>query len=269
MAPTASGQGYWLFAADGGIFAFGDARFYGSTGGIHLNQPVVALVATSTNRPGPQDRGYWLVGSDGGVFAYSAPFVGSLGSAVLSEPIAQMVPPPSGSGYWLIAKDGTPYNFTGPTSSLPAVTTTAAPSGGTAPSTPPVYAMLYAPASRGDKAVYWALGQLGKPYQWGAAGPMAFDCSGLTLKAWQAAGVTIPRVANDQYDLLPHVPLDQLIPGDLVFFATDTTNSRTVHHVGIYLGNHQMLDAPDTGAVVRPDPISGPELMGFGARPAN
>jgi cell wall-associated NlpC family hydrolase len=191
----------------------------------------------------------------------------------LGLPITQMVPAAAGSGYWLVAKDGTPYDFTTPTvtgSSSPSTTTTTTTPGstGASGSTPPAYAVLYTPASKGDRAVQWALGQLGKPYQWGGAGPNTFDCSGLTLRAWQAAGVTIPRVANDQYDGLPHVRLDQLVPGDLVFFATDTTNSRTVHHVGIYLGNHQMLDAPNTGAFVRADPVGGTELMPYGARPA-
>jgi hypothetical protein len=72
MAATSSGRGYWLVAADGGIFAYGDAVFYGSAGSIHLNQPVVGMA------PFGNDAGYWLVAADGGVFTYgAAPFLGS------------------------------------------------------------------------------------------------------------------------------------------------------------------------------------------------
>ena len=128
--------------------------------------------------------------------------------------------------------------------------------------------MLYTPRTKGDAVVQFALKQLGKPYEWAGTGPDTFDCSGLTLRAWQSVGTTIPRVANDQYDGEPHVPLDQLQPGDLVFFATDTADSRSIHHVGIYIGNHNMINAPYTGAFVRPNHIGGGELMAFGARPA-
>ena len=71
MAPTPDGKGYWLVASDGGIFAFGDAGFYGSTGNLHLTAPIVGMAAT------PDGKGYWLVASDGGIFAYGdAPFSG-------------------------------------------------------------------------------------------------------------------------------------------------------------------------------------------------
>jgi hypothetical protein len=72
IAATPTGQGYWLVAADGGIFAYGDAVFDGSTGAIHLNQPVVGIA------PYGNDAGYWLVAKDGGIFAFGgAPFLGS------------------------------------------------------------------------------------------------------------------------------------------------------------------------------------------------
>ncbi len=73
MAPTADGQGYWLVGSDGGIFNYGDATFYGSTGSLHLNKPVVGIA------PAADGKGYWLVGSDGGIFNYGdAVFDGSL-----------------------------------------------------------------------------------------------------------------------------------------------------------------------------------------------
>ena len=82
MAATPDGKGYWLVASDGGIFAFGDAAFYGSTGGIALNQPIVGMAAT------PDGKGYWLVASDGGIFAFGdAAFYGSTGGIHLNKPI--------------------------------------------------------------------------------------------------------------------------------------------------------------------------------------
>jgi ribosomal protein L24E len=79
MAATPDGRGYWLVASDGGVFAFGDAAFHGSTGAIHLNRPIVGMAAT------PDGRGYWLVASDGGVFAFGdAAFDGSGGGAGLT-----------------------------------------------------------------------------------------------------------------------------------------------------------------------------------------
>ena len=75
MAATSDGKGYWLVASDGGIFTFGDAPFYGSTGAIHLNQPIVGMAATLDG------KGYWLVASDGGIFTFGdALFLGTLAS---------------------------------------------------------------------------------------------------------------------------------------------------------------------------------------------
>ncbi|HEU5001873.1 MAG TPA: Ig-like domain repeat protein [Actinomycetota bacterium] len=93
--------GYWLFGADGGVFSFGDGQFYGSTGGMTLNKPVVAMAAT------PDGLGYWLFASDGGVFAFGdAEFHGSVASVHLNAPIVAMAPTPDGGGYWLFGADG-------------------------------------------------------------------------------------------------------------------------------------------------------------------
>ena len=108
MAATPSGQGYWLVAADGGIFAFGDAPFLGSMGGQHLNQPVVGMAAT------PTGHGYWLVAADGGIFAYGdAVFDGSTGAMRLNQPVVGMAPFGDDAGYWLVAKDGGIFAFGG------------------------------------------------------------------------------------------------------------------------------------------------------------
>ena len=100
------GNGYWLVASDGGIFSFGDAQFYGSTGGIHLNQPVVGMAATADG------NGYWLVATDGGIFTYGdAQFWGSAGSIHLSEPIVAMTPTHDGNGYWLVGQDAGVFTY--------------------------------------------------------------------------------------------------------------------------------------------------------------
>ena len=92
MAPTPSGRGYWLVAADGGIFTFGDAAFLGSTGALRLNRPVVGMTAT------PSGQGYWLVASDGGIFSFGdAAFFGSLGSVRLNQPVIGMAALPGGA----------------------------------------------------------------------------------------------------------------------------------------------------------------------------
>ncbi|HKN90786.1 MAG TPA: hypothetical protein VJ622_10930, partial [Acidimicrobiia bacterium] len=101
-----SGPGYWLVASDGGIFSFGGARFLGSTGAIHLNQPIVGMAAT------PTGQGYWLVASDGGIFAFGdARFFGSTGAIRLARPITGMATTPGGAGYWLTASDGGVFAF--------------------------------------------------------------------------------------------------------------------------------------------------------------
>ncbi len=99
-------QGYRLAATDGGVFAFGQAAFYGAMTGKHLNGPEVAIAAT------PDDAGYWMAASDGGVFAFGdAGFHGSLGGLRLNAPIVGMAASPDGKGYWLVAADGGVFAF--------------------------------------------------------------------------------------------------------------------------------------------------------------
>jgi hypothetical protein len=98
--------GYWFTASDGGIFAFGDAKFHGSTGNIKLAKPIVGMSPTKTG------RGYWLVASDGGIFAFGdARFHGSTGDITLAKPIVGMAATPTGNGYWLVASDGGIFAF--------------------------------------------------------------------------------------------------------------------------------------------------------------
>jgi hypothetical protein len=108
MVPTPDGNGYWMLSSDGGIFAYGDAVFYGSMGGQRLNAPVVGLASTSDG------HGYWLVASDGGIFAFGdAVFLGSRGGQALNKPIVGMARDPGGAGYWLVASDGGIFSYGG------------------------------------------------------------------------------------------------------------------------------------------------------------
>jgi cell wall-associated NlpC family hydrolase len=125
-----------------------------------------------------------------------------------------------------------------------------------------------ATATQGDIAANWALSQLGKPYQWGGAGPDSYDCSGLTMDAWAQAGVQLLHYTGYQWEEGPHVPLNELQRGDLLFYATNTADPSTIHHVGIYLGDGMMVDAPYTGAFVRIDSMYQPGGLIGAVRPA-
>jgi cell wall-associated NlpC family hydrolase len=104
-------------------------------------------------------------------------------------------------------------------------------------------------SSQADQAVAFAYAQLGKPYEWGATGPGAYDCSGLVQAAWSAAGVSIPRTTYDQWAGLPHIPLSDLEPGDLILYNGES-------HVAMYVGDGYIVDAPHTGADVERIPES-------------
>ena len=104
--PPSAAPGYWIVASDGGIFSFGVAPFFGSTGALDLNRPVVGMVAT------PKRHGYWLVASDGGIFSFGdARFFGSTGAIHLNQPVVGMAATPDGHGYWLVASDGGIFSF--------------------------------------------------------------------------------------------------------------------------------------------------------------
>jgi len=106
IAAMPDGRGYRLVAADGGVFSFGDAAFYGSTGAERLNAPMVGMAST------PDGRGYWLVAADGGVFSFGdAAFHGSTGAERLNAPVVGMAASVTGRGYWLVAADGGVFSF--------------------------------------------------------------------------------------------------------------------------------------------------------------
>jgi hypothetical protein len=106
FAYTPDGKGYWEVAADGGVFAYGDAAYYGSLGGLSLDAPIVGMAATADG------KGYWLVAADGGIFAFGdAPFDGSMGGQPLNAPVVGIAANPYGPGYWLAAADGGIFAF--------------------------------------------------------------------------------------------------------------------------------------------------------------
>jgi len=190
---AASAPGYWLLGADGGVFSFGAAGFYGSTGAIRLSRPAVAMAAS---RDG---KGYWFAASDGGVFTFgSASFFGSTGAMTLNQPIVGMAATPSGHGYWLVARDGGIFafgdaGFYGSTGAVrlnqPIVGMAASPSGlgywlvardggifafgdagflgstGAGPLPSPVADLTVTPTGKG----YWLLGEDGGIYAFGDA----------------------------------------------------------------------------------------------------
>ncbi|MCS0634285.1 NlpC/P60 family protein [Streptomyces sp. LP05-1] len=112
------------------------------------------------------------------------------------------------------------------------------------------------PSRQGDRAVAYAVDQLGKPYVWGAEGPESYDCSGLTSGAWAAAGRPIPRTSQEQWRTLPKVPLRALRPGDLVVYFPRAT------HVALYLGEGLVIQAPRPGGRVKVSPLAANPLLG-------
>jgi hypothetical protein len=172
--------GYWLVGRDGGIFSFGDAPFAGSTGNIHLNQPIVGMAA---NPAGP---GYWFVAADGGVFAFGgAPFYGSTGALHLNKPIVGMAAVPSGLGYYLVASDGGIFAF-GPDAKFRGST-------GAIKLNKPIVGMTVTPNGRG----YWLVASDGGVFSFGN-GANFFGSTG-NIKLNQPIIAIAPTNSNQGY----------------------------------------------------------------------
>ena len=147
---------------------------------------------------------------------------------------------------------------------------------------PPAPSGNQAPAGAGNSsaaqtAIAAAAAYKGTPYAWGGGGTNGpgwgwgvddgvhgFDCSGLTQYAYARAGISIPRNSRAQYSALPKVSSNDLRPGDLVFWATDTSDADTIHHVAIWLGNDRILEAPQSGSVVKESPMRWRGYIGAG-----
>ena len=118
-------------------------------------------------------------------------------------------------------------------------------------------AATVAPSPAAATAIAYARAQLGKPYVYGATGPDAFDCSGLVMMAYQAAGIGIPRTSEDQWANLPHVDPDQAEPGDLVFFPGSDGTPAAPGHVALVIGGGLMIQAYATGTPIEISPLNG------------
>lgn len=191
----------------------------------------------------------------------------------------------------------TPDNPTTPTTTPPGPTPTTPPTTAppttpttppvtqptTPPTTPPVTPPVVTPptsgnglgtgmsrgtAAQGQAAVDWAMTKLGLPYVWGATGPDAYDCSGLTSRAWSAAGRAINRTSRDQYTQVLKISLNSMRPGDLVFWANNPNDPSTIFHVAIYAGNNQIVEAAQPGIASRVTHMRwNSTLMPYAGRP--
>ncbi|MDQ3579035.1 MAG: C40 family peptidase [Actinomycetota bacterium] len=131
--------------------------------------------------------------------------------------------------------------------------------------------LLPAPTVAAGGAMQWALGQQGKPYQWGA--PLthqnSFDCSSLMAQAYRSSGVTLPRTSREQFRAGAMLPVERAEPGDLLFWAYDESDPRTIHHVAMYLGDGKIVEAQQDGVPVHIRPVSftESELLNQAVRP--
>jgi hypothetical protein len=174
--------GYWFVASDGGVFAYGSAHFYGSTGGIKLNKPVVGMAADTAT------GGYWLVASDGGVFAYHAPFYGSTGNLTLAKPIVGISEDPATGGYWFVASDGGIFSYHAAFYG----------SMGGKPLSAPIVAMATTP----DGGGYWLLGRDGALYAFGTA---RYDtCKGTPGTNQPFVGLAVDRATRGLWLVTDH-----------------------------------------------------------------
>ena len=280
MAATPDGKGYWLVAADGGIFSYGDAGFYGSTGSLALNSPIVGMAAT------PDGKGYWLVAADGGIFSYGdAGFYGSAGSANLPDPVVGMVASPDGHGYLMATANGVVLNYGdakpyGGLSLDPTATQISAIIGnnhGTGYWLLDPQAWLYSFATNTPEAAFPMSGAItaaaasqiqpdpdvGGPYC-NPYGPCEQWCALFATWAWESAGVPIPRYAftGDIYSwaaahtgVLP--PTASPAVGDAVLFGTGPWSTATSVHVAL------VTQVWPDGAIMTIGGDSGPGADGY------
>lgn len=129
--------------------------------------------------------------------------------------------------------------------------------------------LLPATTAAAGVAIAFALSQIGKPYVWGAVGPNAYDCSGLMLVAYRSAGIDLPRTSAQQFHAGALLPVHDAQPGDLMFLAYDPNNPATIHHVFMYLGNNEIVEAPYQGHPVHRTamPWNDPQLVAQAVRP--
>jgi cell wall-associated NlpC family hydrolase len=255
--PTAASTALWQGVADGGIavsYTMGTLDRLSLGGRVTVagrRQERLPVVAFGTVGIGGVDavvsdqvaRSLGMPASNALVISAPPASVASLAARIKTvlphgaavEPLVTLVTAP--------ARPGTPPAGTAP--------------GGTAPAGAAMTAAQLTVALRAAES------RVGLPYVWGAAGPRAFDCSGLVQWSFAQAGVRMPRVAADQARTGPAVPVGRLQPGDLLFYHTDPTAPGYISHVAVYLGNGWMIQAPQPGMAVQVVPANfGPQFAG-------
>ncbi|HLI42630.1 MAG TPA: NlpC/P60 family protein [Streptosporangiaceae bacterium] len=255
--PTAASTALWQGVADGGIavsYTMGTLDRLSLGGRVTVagrRQERLPVVAFGTVGIGGVDavvsdqvaRSLGMPASNALVISAPPASVASLAARIKTvlphgaavEPLVALVTAP--------ARPGTPPAGTAP--------------GGTAPAGAAMTAAQLTVALRAAES------RVGLPYVWGAAGPRAFDCSGLVQWSFAQAGVRMPRVAADQARTGPAVPVGRLQPGDLLFYHTDPTAPGYISHVAVYLGNGWMIQAPQPGMAVQVVPANfGPQFAG-------
>jgi len=250
--PTAASDALWQGVADGGIAV---SYTMGTLDRLSLGGGVTVTGSQSERLP---------------VIAFGTVGIGGV-DAVVSDSVARSLGMPAGNAIVVSAPPASVASLATQIRGVlprgvgvePLVTLVTEPSeAGTGPPTnaadggPMTVAEL-------DTALRAAESRQGLPYVWGAAGPSAFDCSGLVQWAFAQAGIRMPRVADDQARAGPAVPLSELEPGDLLFYHTDPTAPGYISHVAIYVGNGWMIQAPEPGLGVQVVPASfGSEFAG-------
>ena len=251
-APTGAATALWQGVADGGIAV---SYEMGKLGKIPLGGSVLAAGRTARRLP---------------VVAFGTLGIGGV-NAVVSDATARALGAPAGNAI-VISVSTSDFNADSasvgrllprgaglePLVAVVSSGAAGASAAGAGSSSSPTVA-----TSTIDVVLNAALSRKGMPYVWGAAGPSSFDCSGLVQWSFAQAGIELPRVAADQALAGPAVPVSELAPGDLLFYHTDPTAPGYISHVGIYLGNGWMIQAPQPGMDVEVVPVYfGTEFAG-------
>jgi cell wall-associated NlpC family hydrolase len=291
LAATPTGHGYWLITANGDVYTYGDARFFGTASLSAGAGDAVRLVPTADGAgywvvtaqgsvysfgdahsfgsaapdgaagrvvdmaATPEDQGYWLLTAAGDVYGFGdARYLGSSLVKPGWDPAERIVSDAAGDGYWVVDQNGTAVAF------------------GAAGAVPPTQGLLFAPVTTGDRAVLFAFSQLGKPYIWGGIGPKGYDCSGLAYRSWEVATVSwIPRESKDQYHGAgTPVAWDDLQAGDLIFWGSNQSKWQSVYHTAMYVGGSQIVESTaDTVQLNTAFQWGATDLMGHGMSPAS
>ncbi len=222
-----------------------------------------ALDAQRRERADAAARAERLAAPTGPVVPAGAPVTGNPGTSAPPAPAAPPAPPAPAPAPVPAPPAPAPAPVPAPPAPEPAPTTPAAP-----PATPPPATGGWrSSAAQGGQAATWAQTKLGLPYLLGASGPAEYDCSGLTMRAWEAAGIGISRTSRDQYRTATKIAYADLRPGDLVFWGTDTSDPSSIYHVAMWLGGNQIVEATVPGQPVRISSMRWSGSMPLAGRP--